>query len=67
MSKMFKGSLLATTVIAGMSFTTTAFAQATTTPPTNVQGSGVPAPADEATPDAGVQSSEALLRRHSIA
>ena len=59
MSKMFKGSLLATTVIAGMSFTTAAFAQVVTTPPTNVQGSGVPAPADEATPDAGVQSSEA--------
>ena len=59
MSKVFKGSLLATTVIAGMSFTTTAFAQTATTPPTNVQGTGVPAPADEKTPAAGVQSTEA--------
>ncbi|MCY7398206.1 MAG: TonB-dependent receptor, partial [Sphingomonas bacterium] len=59
MSKMFKGSLLATTVIAGMSFTTAAFAQTATTPPTNVQGTGVPAPADAATPAAGVQSTEA--------
>ena len=59
MSKMFKGSLLATTVIAGMSFTTAAFAQTVTTPPTNVQGTGVPAPADATTPDAGVQSTEA--------
>lgn len=34
MSKIFKGSLLATTVIAGMSFSTAAFAQEATTPPT---------------------------------
>ena len=59
MSKIYKGSLLATTVIAGMSFTTAAFAQVVTTPPTNVQGTGVPAPADAATPEAGVQSTEA--------
>ena len=45
MSKMFKGSLLATTVIAGMSFTTAAFAQTATTPPTDVT-----------TPAAGVQT-----------
>jgi len=45
MSKIFKGSLLATTVIAGMSLSTAAFAQ--TTPPTNVPGTGVPAPEDD--------------------
>ena len=53
--KLIRGSLLATTVIAGMSFATSAFAQ-DVTPPTNVQGT--PAPADDATPEAGIQSSE---------
>jgi len=55
--KLIRGSLLATTVIAGMSFATVAFAQ-DATPPTDVQG-GTPAPADATTPPAGVQSSEA--------
>ena len=55
--KLIRGSLLATTVIAGMSFATSAFAQ-DVTPPTNVQGTVPPAPADDATPEAGVQSSE---------
>ncbi|MDQ3079099.1 MAG: hypothetical protein M3R03_03770, partial [Pseudomonadota bacterium] len=47
MSKMFKGSLLATTVIAGMSFSTAAFAQTTTTtppPPAETPGPGVAIP-----------------------
>lgn len=57
MSKMFKGSLLATTVIAGMSFTTAAFAQTATTPPTNVPGTEVPA--EVTIPEAGAQATAA--------
>lgn len=68
MSKsFFKGSLLATTVIAGMAIAGPAYAQ-TPSPaedavtqdptPTNVQGTGVVKPADEDDPGAGVQSSE---------
>ena len=63
----FKGSLLATTVIAGMAFATPAFAQAQTVPesappapvtPTTTQGNTPPAAPSEKTPEAGVQSSE---------
>nr|WP_294848557.1 TonB-dependent receptor [uncultured Sphingomonas sp.] len=54
--KLIKGSLLATTVIAGMAFTVPAYAQEAA--PTNTQGTDTVATADDQTPDAGVQSSE---------
>jgi outer membrane receptor protein involved in Fe transport len=58
----FKGSLLATTVITGMAFALPAHAQdapANQDPtPTNVQGTGTPAPSTDENPEAGVQSSE---------
>lgn len=63
----FKGSLLATTVIAGMAFATPLYAQTTTVPetappapvtPTNTQGVTPPAAPNEKTPDAGIQSNE---------
>lgn len=63
----FKGSLLATTVIAGMTLATPAFAQAQTTPenvppapvtPTNTQGNTPPAASTDQLPAAGVQSNE---------
>ena len=63
----FKGSLLATTVIAGIAVATPAFAQTQTVPetappapttPTNTQGTTPPAAPSAETPAAGVQSSE---------
>src|SRR6476661_3262577 len=63
----FKGSLLATTVIAGMALATPAFAQSQTTPenvppapvtPTNTQGNTAPAAPTDALPAAGTQSNE---------
>jgi outer membrane receptor protein involved in Fe transport len=63
----FKGSLLATTVIAGMALATPAFAQSQTTPenvppapvtPTNTQGNTPPAAPTDALPAAGVQTNE---------
>ena len=58
MSKSYlKGSLLATTVIAGMAFAAPVSAQ-TTPPPTDTQGTGAPAPASAETPPAGVQTSD---------
>jgi outer membrane receptor protein involved in Fe transport len=63
----FKGSLLATTVIAGMALSTPAFAQSQTTPenvppapvtPTNTQGTTPPAAPTDALPAAGTQSNE---------
>ena len=62
----FKGSLLATTVIAGMAFAAPAYAQTApapdapppTTPPTNTQGTGAPATPSDEFPAAGVQSNE---------
>ncbi len=56
MSKMFKGSLLATTVIAGMSFAAPAFAQVAPAPaPTT----GAAQPADDQIPAPGVAPQEA--------
>ena len=63
----FKGSLLATTVIAGMAFATPALAQNQTTPntappapvkPTDTQGNVPPAAPNSNVPPAGVQTSE---------
>lgn len=54
MSKMFKGSLLATTVIAGMSFAVPAFAQTAPVPP-----AGAAQPADDQIPAPGVAPQEA--------
>jgi iron complex outermembrane receptor protein len=63
----FKGSLLATTVIAGLTLATPAFAQSQTVPetappapvtPTDTQGNTPPAAPNAQTPPAGVQSSE---------
>jgi iron complex outermembrane recepter protein len=63
----FKGSLLATTVIAGMALATPAFAQSQTVPetappapvtPTDTQGNTPPAAPSDQTPAAGVQTSE---------
>jgi outer membrane receptor protein involved in Fe transport len=63
----FKGSLLATTVIAGMAFATPALAQNQTTPdtappapvkPTDTQGTAPPAAPNSNVPPAGVQTSE---------
>ena len=63
----FKGSLLATTVIAGMAFATPSFAQSQTVPetappapvtPTDTQGNTPPAAPSDQTPAPGVQSSE---------
>lgn len=62
----FKGSLLATTIIAGIALATPAFAQTPpaadapppTTPPTNTQGTGAPATPSDQFPAAGVQSNE---------
>ena len=62
----FKGSLLATTVIAGMVLAAPAYAQTPpapdapppTTPPTNTQGTGAPATPSDEFPAAGVQSNE---------
>src|SRR3954447_13348722 len=63
----FKGSLLATTVIAGIAVATPAFAQTQTVPetappapmtPTNTQGTTSPAAPSDQTPPAGVQTSE---------
>jgi iron complex outermembrane receptor protein len=63
----FKGSLLATTVIAGMAFATPALAQSQTVPetappapvtPTDTQGVTPPAAPSDQTPAPGVQSSE---------
>src|SRR3954463_2913428 len=63
----FKGSLLATTVIAGMAFATPAYAQSQTVPetappapvtPTNTQGVTPPAAPSDQTPPAGIQSNE---------
>jgi len=63
----FKGSLLATTVIAGMAFATPALAQNQTTPntappapvkPTDTQGVAPPAAPNSNVPPAGVQTSE---------
>jgi iron complex outermembrane receptor protein len=63
----FKGSLLATTVIAGMAFATPALAQNQTTPntappapvtPTDTQGNAPPAAPNSNVPPAGVQTSE---------
>ena len=55
----FRETLLASTIIAGMSFATPAFAQdasdpAGTTPPPGT--TSAPAPSDDSTPEAGVQS-----------
>jgi outer membrane receptor protein involved in Fe transport len=62
MKSYLKGSLLATTVIAGVTLSAPAFAQdpnAVPDPnPTNVQGTTPPPPATDQTPDEGVQSSE---------
>jgi iron complex outermembrane receptor protein len=68
MSKVsFKGSLLATTVIAGMALATPALAQNQTVPetappapvtPTDTQGNTPPAAPSAQTPPAGVQTSE---------
>src|SRR4051794_1864645 len=68
MSKVsFKGSLLATTVIAGMALATPALAQNQTVPetappapvtPTDTQGNAPPAAPSAQTPPAGVQTSE---------
>jgi outer membrane receptor protein involved in Fe transport len=71
MKSYLKGSLLATTVIAGVALSAPAFAQGTTTTPTaedpnavpdpnptNVQGATPPPPATDQTPDEGTQSSE---------
>ena len=62
----FKGSLLATTIIAGLAIASPAFAQTPpapdapppTTPPTNTQGTGAPATPSDEFPAAGVQSNE---------
>src|SRR6476469_4224094 len=63
----FKGSLLATTVIAGIAVATPAFAQNQTVPetappapvtPTNTQGNTPPAAPSDQTPPAGTQSNE---------
>ncbi|HVM22473.1 MAG TPA: TonB-dependent receptor [Sphingomicrobium sp.] len=61
----FKGSLLATTVIAGIAFAAPVSAQTypadappPTTPPTNTQGQGAPATPTDEYPPAGVQSNE---------
>jgi len=63
----FKGSLLATTVIAGMALATPAMAQNQTVPetappapvtPTNTQGTTPPAAPSDQTPPAGVQTNE---------
>ncbi len=62
----FKGSLLATTVIAGMVLAAPAYAQTApapdapppTTPPTNTQGTGAPATPSDEFPAAGTQSNE---------
>src|SRR6476469_7241005 len=63
----FKGSLLATTVIAGIAVATPAFAQNQTVPetappapvtPTNTQGNTPPAAPSDQTPPAGVQPNE---------
>jgi outer membrane receptor protein involved in Fe transport len=63
----FKGSLLATTVIAGMAVATPAFAQNQTVPetappapvtPTNTQGTTPPAAPSDQTPAEGVQTNE---------
>jgi outer membrane receptor protein involved in Fe transport len=63
----FKGSLLATTVIAGMAFATPALAQNQTTPntappapvtPTDTQGNAPPAAPNSNLPPAGVQTNE---------
>src|SRR4051794_24395643 len=63
----FKGSLLATTVIAGIAVATPAFAQNQTVPetappapvtPTNTQGNTPPAAPSAQTPPAGIQTSE---------
>jgi iron complex outermembrane recepter protein len=56
----FKGSLLATTIIAGAVVATPAFAQEAVPAqnPTNVQGTTPPAPAADETPAEGVQTSE---------
>ena len=63
----FKGSLLATTVMAGIAFSAPAYAQNQTVPetappapvtPTNTQGTTPPAAPSDQTPPAGVQSSE---------
>ena len=63
----FKGSLLATTVIAGIAVATPAFAQNQTVPetappapvtPTNTQGNTPPAAPSDQTPPAGIQTNE---------
>ena len=74
----FKGSLLATTVIAGMAFATPSFAQSQTVPetappapvtPTDTQGNTPPAAPSDQTPAPGVQSrrlpSPRVLKRSS--